>query len=61
MGNLERNQNTSVHGTETFLRGRVLKLSRRIREFATRDLLDKSIVAQTLEVFLLKSQLVLPT
>ena len=55
-GEFARNRNTSVHGTETFLRGRVLKLSRRIRELATRDLLDKSIVAQTLGVFLIESQ-----
>ena len=48
VGNLARNRNTSVHGTGKCLRGRVLKHSHRIRELATRDLLDKSIVAQTL-------------
>ena len=43
-----KSKHTSVDGTGNFLRGRVLKLSRRIRELATRDLLDKSTVAQTL-------------
>ena len=47
MANLAGNRNTSVHGTGTFLRGRVLKHSHRIRELATRDLLDKLIVAHT--------------
>ena len=46
MENLARNRNTSVHGTGHFFTGRVLKLSRRIRELATRDLSDKSIVGQ---------------
>ena len=52
MGNLarNRNRNTSVHGTAKWLRARVLKLSRRIRELATHALLDNSIVAQTLRV-----------
>ena len=41
-----KSKHRSVDGTGNFLRGRVLKLSRRIRELATRDLLDKSIVGQ---------------
>ena len=57
---MARNGNTSVHGTEICLGGRVLKLSRLIRELATLALLDKSIVAQTLGVFLVESQQVLP-
>ena len=51
-----KSKHTSVDGTGNFLWGRILKLSRRIRELATRDLLDKSIVAQTLGVFLIESQ-----
>ena len=47
MGNLARNRNTCVHGTGKLLRGRVLTFSRQIRELATCDLLEKSIVAQT--------------
>ena len=39
-----KSKNTSVHGTGKFLSGRVLKLSRRIQELATLDLLDKSIL-----------------
>ncbi len=56
VGNLARNRNTSVHGTGKFLRGHVLKHSHRIRELATRDLLDKSIVAQTMGVSLIETQ-----
>ena len=36
-----KSKNTSVHGTGKFLRGRVVKRSRRIRELATRDLLGQ--------------------
>ena len=54
--NLAGNQNTSVHGTGIFLRGFVLKLSRRIRELEKRDLLDKFIVSKKSEGVLIESR-----
>ena len=52
--------NTSVHSTGEFLRGFVLKLSRRIRELATRDLLDQVNCITNSGGVLIESQLVLP-
>ena len=50
---LAGNQNTSVRGTGICLGGFVCKLSRRIRELETRDLLD--LLYQKKSVFVLKN------